>query len=426
LGLNNLAVLSMLIAAAVHDVGHPGVTGKYLIAVGDELALQYNDSSPLENMHLSLAFHLLAKPENNFLDKYSKAIYREFRRMMIEMVLSTDNDRHFMLMEKVESLINSGEAVMSNSTPTKLHTPRLSKTRSAFSMGGVALVSPQASGPNTARCGSSDEADPRQLSGRETHVEVAVVGDDATGAGAGHHHTANRASIPSRRRNSDTQAVTFNLPGTVDKETSANTNHNKHLSLPHPHAHGHAHTPAHTHATAEALMTANSPLILSREKHAGDPNDSPERRGASTTHTTHTMTIPARSLSARMSGFMPSPLVTNSSPNAQHKSIGTPNTSNAPTANTEPRQLLLMSLALHAADVSNPVKVWEQHLTWYPRLMEEFFSQGDKERELGYPITYAFDRNNSVPQAKFQLVRSIFAILLLNNLLTYRHVCRVS
>jgi cAMP-specific phosphodiesterase 4 len=37
----------MLIAAAVHDVGHPGVTGKYLIAVGDELALQYNDSSPL-------------------------------------------------------------------------------------------------------------------------------------------------------------------------------------------------------------------------------------------------------------------------------------------------------------------------------------------------------------------------------------------
>jgi hypothetical protein len=85
-----------------------------------------------------------------------------------------------------------------------------------------------------------------------------------------------------------------------------------------------------------------------------------------------------------------------------------------------------MSLALHAADVSNPVKVWEQHLTWYPRLMEEFFSQGDKERELGYPITYAFDRNNSVPQAKFQLVRSIFAILLLNNLLTYRHVCRVS
>jgi hypothetical protein len=43
--------------------------------------------------------------------------------------------------------------------------------------------------------------------------------------------------------------------------------------------------------------------------------------------------------------------------------------------------------------------------------MEEFFSQGDQERELGYPITYAFDRNNSVPQAKFQLVSLASVIL---------------
>jgi histidinol phosphatase-like enzyme len=29
---------------------------------------------------------------------------------------------------------------------------------------------------------------------------------------------------------------------------------------------------------------------------------------------------------------------------------------------------------------------------------------GDKERDLGIPLTFAFDRNHPVPQSKFQLV----------------------
>ena len=37
-------------------------------------------------------------------------------------------------------------------------------------------------------------------------------------------------------------------------------------------------------------------------------------------------------------------------------------------------------------------------------IMEEFYRQGDRERDLGLPITYAFDRTNPVPQSKFQLV----------------------
>lgn len=33
-----------------------------------------------------------------------------------------------------------------------------------------------------------------------------------------------------------------------------------------------------------------------------------------------------------------------------------------------------------------------------------FLPAGDRERELSLPITFAFDRNNPVPQSKFQLV----------------------
>jgi hypothetical protein len=36
--------------------------------------------------------------------------------------------------------------------------------------------------------------------------------------------------------------------------------------------------------------------------------------------------------------------------------------------------------------------------------MEEFYLQGDQERALGMPISYAFDRYNPVTQSKFQLV----------------------
>jgi hypothetical protein len=37
--------------------------------------------------------------------------------------------------------------------------------------------------------------------------------------------------------------------------------------------------------------------------------------------------------------------------------------------------------------------------------MDEFYYQGDLEREAGVPITFAFDRYNPVPLPKFQLVR---------------------
>jgi hypothetical protein len=108
-GLNELATLAIILAAAIHDVGHPGLTGRYLISVSDPLAIQYNDNSPLENMHLAKAFNIWMESNNNFTERLPKAQYRELRRMIVEMVLFTDNDRHFVLMEKLESLFSSGD-----------------------------------------------------------------------------------------------------------------------------------------------------------------------------------------------------------------------------------------------------------------------------------------------------------------------------
>ncbi|ETV82652.1 hypothetical protein, variant 2 [Aphanomyces astaci] len=80
-------------------------------------------------------------------------------------------------------------------------------------------------------------------------------------------------------------------------------------------------------------------------------------------------------------------------------------------------QKLLLQVALHAADVSNPVKPWAVYQTWTDRIMTEFYAQGDHERRLALPMSFGCDRHNPIPQAKMQagfilgIVRPVFHTL---------------
>ncbi len=53
---------------------------------------------------------------------------------------------------------------------------------------------------------------------------------------------------------------------------------------------------------------------------------------------------------------------------------------------------LYTKLAIKCADVSNPAKPRETYLRWADRIMEEFFRQGDREKELGLPVSPFMDR----------------------------------
>ncbi|XP_037917818.1 calcium/calmodulin-dependent 3',5'-cyclic nucleotide phosphodiesterase 1-like isoform X5 [Hermetia illucens] len=55
-----------------------------------------------------------------------------------------------------------------------------------------------------------------------------------------------------------------------------------------------------------------------------------------------------------------------------------------------------LALVLHCCDISHPAKKWNLHHRWTMLLLEEFFRQGDLERELGLPFSPLCDRNNTL------------------------------
>eukprot|EP00727_Mastigamoeba_balamuthi_P014521 m51a1_g9694 putative calcium calmodulin-dependent -cyclic nucleotide phosphodiesterase (598) ;mRNA; r:1362927-1364829 len=60
--LQDVDLLALFVAAAIHDVGHPGRNNNFHVMSGSDLALLYNDKSVLENYHLSTSMKILRKP----------------------------------------------------------------------------------------------------------------------------------------------------------------------------------------------------------------------------------------------------------------------------------------------------------------------------------------------------------------------------
>jgi hypothetical protein len=58
-GMDDIDILSYIVAAACHDIGHPGMGNIFLIETKDAIALRYNDISVLENFHIASTFEIL-------------------------------------------------------------------------------------------------------------------------------------------------------------------------------------------------------------------------------------------------------------------------------------------------------------------------------------------------------------------------------
>jgi hypothetical protein len=99
--LTELEQYCLLIAAIGHDIGHPGVNNGFLSEVGHELALQYNDLSPLENMHVSKLYGIVVNEETNVFNMLTKEQYKEVRKLCIETILHTDMMGHTAMVKEL-------------------------------------------------------------------------------------------------------------------------------------------------------------------------------------------------------------------------------------------------------------------------------------------------------------------------------------
>jgi len=76
------------------------------------------------------------------------------------------------------------------------------------------------------------------------------------------------------------------------------------------------------------------------------------------------------------------------------------NTKGFPTSKSEDKQILL-NIMLHSSDISNPTRLLHIYLKWVPRVMEEFFRQGDLEKTNGMQVSMFYDRyNTSIPECQ--------------------------
>jgi len=101
--LNPIDILSALIAALMHDMGHPGLNNTFLEATKHELAVTYNDVSVLENHHVASAFKLLKNKDCDWTKALSADDYKDMRETVIQMVLGTDMRAHFEYLTKFKS-----------------------------------------------------------------------------------------------------------------------------------------------------------------------------------------------------------------------------------------------------------------------------------------------------------------------------------
>ena len=98
-------LLSIIIAALGHDIGHPGLTNTFQINSLSDMAITYNDSSCLENFHLTTLFKTIRKDDTNIFEKLSSPDFKKIRKRMISEILATDMAIHGKILNNIRSKI---------------------------------------------------------------------------------------------------------------------------------------------------------------------------------------------------------------------------------------------------------------------------------------------------------------------------------
>nr|XP_049463365.1 high affinity cAMP-specific and IBMX-insensitive 3',5'-cyclic phosphodiesterase 8 isoform X4 [Anopheles coluzzii] len=97
-----------LIAAATHDIDHPGRSSAFLCNSDNTLALLYNDICVLESHHAATTFRLtLGDDKINIFKHLDRDMYKLARSIIVDMILATEMTRHFEHLAKFVSVFGT-------------------------------------------------------------------------------------------------------------------------------------------------------------------------------------------------------------------------------------------------------------------------------------------------------------------------------
>ena len=99
-----IEILSLCIAAIGHDAAHPGVTNAFLAASKSSLATIFNERSVLENLHCLTISRII---HDRWPSLFSNDQDGRIKKLILEMILSTDMALHFEFMARFESIRGS-------------------------------------------------------------------------------------------------------------------------------------------------------------------------------------------------------------------------------------------------------------------------------------------------------------------------------
>lgn len=102
---SDLEVTALLFAAAIHDVGHPGLTNAFLAKQNYPVAGRYDDVAVLENHSLAIAFQKLQNENFDIFANLNRKQRATLRKIVIDTVLTTDMTKHGRLTAELRAMV---------------------------------------------------------------------------------------------------------------------------------------------------------------------------------------------------------------------------------------------------------------------------------------------------------------------------------
>jgi len=98
--LEDFNILSLLVGAIAHDVGHDGYNNAFHAGTMSDLAVTYNGICIMESYSAAFLFRILKREDCDILERIGKEDQKKLRGRLIDMILDTDAKNHFILMTR--------------------------------------------------------------------------------------------------------------------------------------------------------------------------------------------------------------------------------------------------------------------------------------------------------------------------------------